>query len=359
MALNYLNLKQKTEVSSQVLLNKALALKGISKMNEALSILKEADRLDSTNNRIKLEMASTLTLLEDFAKAGSLYFNLWKTDTSNVFLLKNLALCIDNQSLHDSAIAYYTKVLKLNPADFQSTNRLANLYIDKKDYEKSLAISGNYQKIDSANNKNNRMHAYCYFLLKDYERAKKQFEKVIKAHDTTKFVCKFYGISCYKTEYYDSAMKYLEKVYAIDTTDAQVTNFLGLTYSWRNDPRGIELLNKTIQLITPNATYLSNIYHGLAEAYNLNLQYKEGLAAFLKAYELKSNDTILVYKLGNQYDFFMKDTALAIKYYTEFLKLRKKPNDSSPKPKKSGINLSLYKVAEDRLAKLEKKKAIQ
>jgi tetratricopeptide (TPR) repeat protein len=109
-------------------------------------------------------------------------------------------------------------------------------------------------------------------------------------------------------------------------------------------------LNKTIRLLNPPPQSISAVYQNLAEAYNDLYKFPEALSSLLKAYELNPNDTLMMYKIGSQYDYKIKNKPLALKYYNDFMKTRppKKENQGNP------LVISYYDVAERRILELKK-----
>jgi tetratricopeptide (TPR) repeat protein len=115
---------------------------------------------------------------------------------------------------------------------------------------------------------------------------------------------------------------------------------------------GIIYINKAIRLINPSPEYLSGVYQNLAQSYNGYYKYQEALGALLKAYELNSNDTLLIYKIGVQYDNWLKNKAMALKYYSDFVKICPQQNKSKPDENEE-FSLTYYDVAIKRIAELK------
>ena len=229
------------------------------------------------------------------------------------------------------------------------------LYIKKKKYDDAIIITEKYLQVDSLNQKINSINAYLYVLKKDYVNSYYKFLKCYLNNDTSKFVLKYLGITCFKLDSFEATKFYLEKAYKLDSADYQVSNFLGIacaTYVYKQ--LGIYYLNKTAKLMTPDSVYLSSVYFNLGKAYDSysNSPCKSGYDAFVRANELNPKDTLSMLFLAFKFDNCIHDKESAIKYYKKFIATRPpKKNDN----KNSKFVFSYYDTAIKRLEELEKK----
>jgi tetratricopeptide (TPR) repeat protein len=328
--------------------------KMIGDYKHAYSSLVHADSL-SPNVFVKTEMANILYSTDQFDLAEEIYQDLLKKDSLNVFLLRNIGKSYEKMSIFDSAMVYYEKTMHLNPYDFHSAYPLCNLYVRKKAYQKAIDVSEKYLKLDSTDILMKRMNAYLYLLKKDYKTSLSCFKNCYGNKDTSVFTIKYLGVSYFKLNIYDTAKMYLERAFHKDTMDAQTCNFLGISCAqsyWKK--LGIEYLKRAILLINPDPVYLSGIYTNLAEACNGYSKYDDALAAFLKAYELTPADTLLPYRIAKQYDRWMNNKELAIKYYSLFLQIKQPTSDATSAENDGRPVISYYNAAKNRVKQLMK-----
>lgn len=384
-ALDLINVQLKSTNDNKLYLYKGIALRGILKYNEAIESFNYLLKSDSSNLQAILELSNTNKVLGDYSKsliyllkaneihsspsvlseiantyfileryeqAKNIFFELLKQDSLSVFLIRNIAKCYENADNIDSAIFFFEKTLDLKKYDAQSVNKLCNLYIKKKNYSRGIEVSELYKAFDSTNIRINRLNAYLYLLNKDYNVSKIKFTRCVENNDTTDFVYQYLGTSYFKLEIYDSAQIYLEKAYFKDTTDAQVCYFLGMSCSASYyKALGIKYINKAIGLLNPSPDYMSTVYQNLAQSYNGYYKYQEALGALLKAYELNSKDTLLLYKIGIQYDKWLKNKKMALKYYSDFVKILPQQNKNTEED--GELSFTYYDIVIKRIASLK------
>jgi tetratricopeptide (TPR) repeat protein len=353
-AINLIDTQQKSDNDDELYIYKGRALKGLTKYSEAIMAFNTAYKIDSGNLSALIELSDLYFMLENYMKAKDLYLDLANRDSANAIFTRNIARCYDNIDKTDSAIVYFEKTIRQNAYDAQSVNRLGNIYVKNKNFKRGIEITDAYRSIDTANVRINRLNSYLYLMNKEYDTAKNKFTKCIENHDTTDFVYKNLGICLFRLDDFDTARIYLEKAYFKDTTDAQTCYFLGMacTNSYYKS-LGITYLNKAVALLNPSPKYMSGVYQNLAEACNGYFKYKEGLDALLKAYELTPCDTMLIYKLGSQYDYYIKNKDSAVRYYKEFMLTRPKDKKEPVMENRGPLVISYYDAVEHRLIEIE------
>ncbi|MBN1952999.1 MAG: tetratricopeptide repeat protein [Bacteroidales bacterium] len=379
---------EKPGVDLSLLRVKAAALKGLNRYQEAIQVVDQVYKSDSTDLRIIIELANCYQSLgdykqaqqffqkairikpenrylyqqladayyfdDDFVRAIEIYSGLYAGD-STYYLSKQLALSYDNLHQDDPAIYYYRKAIALNPVELLTSFNLAGLLQLKEDYAGALLVTESYLKHDSTNLRMLQLNGYLNFLHATYPRAVSSFEKCISLKDTSDFTVKYLGYSYYRAEEYEKAKDYLEKAFLKDTTNIQLCYALGLSCDYSVYKKlGIGYLNKTIELSTPPPEFLSRVYQDLAAANTGYYKYDAALAAYFKARELTPNDTLLKYRIASHYDNWIKDKKKALEYYRIFMATRPKNRKPLPKdPTPEGIVLSYYDVAEKRIREIE------
>ena len=330
----------------------AFCYKLLGNYSRAIRNFQKANRLNPDVVSNTIEIAGIFVSMEEYAKALDIYLGLYRKDTVNIFLIRSTGKAYENLEMTDSARFFYEKAVQLNPFDFQSVIRLCNIDIKLRKYPQAIFITDNYKRFDPLNSKINRLNAYAYYLSDDFVKAIQSFKACIKSCDTTDFTFKYLGLAYFRTETYDSAKIFLEKSFRKDSLNPQTCYALGIacTMSKFKD-EGILYLNKTLELITPSPRFESEVWQHLADAHNKCAQYRKGLQAFLSAYRVTPNDTLLKFRLAVQYDENLKNKKLALKYYAEFMKTRPSGrNDGQPKKSKG---LSYYDAVEKRMNQLK------
>ncbi len=369
----------------EILNLKIASLKGLQKYREAIPYLEKLYLNDSVNVKRITELANAYQMLGNFVAARKFYHKALEINPDNYYLVqqladsyyqadnfslakqyyltafrsdsafhlsRQLARCYENLEMLDSAKYYYRIALSFVPDDYQSTYLLANLFKLSEEYDKGIALTNSYLPRDSTNIKMLRLNGFLYFLNKDYPISRARFERSIALNDTSTFVFKYLGYSYFHTSEFEQAKDYLEKAFLQDTLNADLCYALGLScdYSVYKE-LGIYYLNKTIDLLIPAPSYLSQVYQDLAHVYTGNYKYNEALGAYLTAYELTPADTLLIFTIASHYDNWLKDKTTALIYYQKFMDTR--PKNNKPLPKMPGVMvLSYYDYVERRMSEI-------
>ncbi|MBN2349590.1 MAG: hypothetical protein JXJ22_12155 [Bacteroidales bacterium] len=351
---NFLYVFQSDSTNIQVIINLAECYNSLNDYKEAQYFYRKGSNLQPENNYFVQQLADSYYANEQYNAAKEYYNVSLKKDTV-FYLVKQIAKCLDNSGKADSAILYYECALELNPDDFQSVQRLANLYIKEEDYEKGIKITDFYLLSDSGNVKILRLSGYINFLLKNYIKAAERFYSCIQLGDTSTFVNKYLGYSYFKLKEYAEAKDYLEIAFIEDSLNADLCYALGLSCSLSYYKKlGIDYLEKAIELIVPPPESLSRIYQDLALAHTGYYQYKEALDAYFKAFDLMPDDTLLIFSIASHYDNWIKDKYTALKYYKIFMKTRPKQDRSLPVlPVEGGLVVSYYDFTDRRIKEIE------
>lgn len=108
---------------------------------------------------------------DDFNRKKDILIPLYRKDSLNSFVLKQLANSYNDLQQADSAIFYYVKYLGLVPYDAGIIGKLTKLLIRKKDYTAGLYLTELFLAYDSTKTEILKLNAYCNFLLKEYHVA--------------------------------------------------------------------------------------------------------------------------------------------------------------------------------------------
>jgi tetratricopeptide (TPR) repeat protein len=86
------------------------------------------------------EMGKNYLIDGDYPNAEMLLYNVYKSDTANMAVIKDLAICYLFEKEYEKAIALISPLIKKDSADDQCYQILGNLYQAKKDYPSGLEI---------------------------------------------------------------------------------------------------------------------------------------------------------------------------------------------------------------------------
>jgi tetratricopeptide (TPR) repeat protein len=366
---------------------KAGALRGLNKYRESLSLLEQLVKSDPSDVRYLVEAAGCCSELgdyrtareylsgalriqpgnpylvrqiadayfheKDYGQAKEHYLQVY-ADDPGFYLARQLARSYENLGLAGTAVLYYRTALEMNPADYKSTFRLANIYRRQEQYVEGIFLTDSYLESDSNNIEMLKLNAFLYFLKEYYSAAVKRIEYCHSLGDTSEFLNKYLGYSYFKTDAYAEAKTFLEKAWLEDTLNADLCYILGLScdYSYYKE-QAIEYLEKTIRLITPAPEHVSRVYQDLAKAQTGYYKYDDALDAYHKALELTPADTLLIFQLASHYDNWIKDKRMALQYYEKFMDTRPAQKKPLPKiPAEGGITLSYYDYVERRIKEI-------
>jgi len=352
---SYLKALSLDSINNQILIELATTYRQLPDYDNSLKYFKLALKNDSNNVILKIECANCKYYADSFLPAIIDFNKIYQKDTTNYFVIKRLALCYNKINQNDSAINYYKRAIRLNPLDASNVINICNLLIIQKKYLEGIRFSEEYLVLDSSNNKINSQNAYLHLLNKNYHLSISKFKNCLQNNDTSKFVYKNIGIAYFRLgeiNNFDTAKYYFEKAYLVDTTDISALHFLGLSCSqsfYKN--LGVYYLEKAAKQYSSLITEYSTIYLNLVEACRTwtKCPCEKTLSVSLKAYELNPQDSLLIFYIGFGYDHCKNDKENAIAYYEKFLQT---------KPIVNELNNAIphnYEMVEMRLKELRKK----
>ncbi len=329
----------------------------IGDYKQAQGYFRKGLELRPGNNYLNLQLADVYYQGNDFHNALSAYFQIFSVDSS-FYPTRQIARCFDNIGQSDTAIYYYQKAVDMNPVDFPSAYKLANLYKKKAYYYQGIDVTGSYLKHDSTNIKMLKLNGYIYFLNRDYMKAVNSFNRCIDQNDTSNFTYKYLGYSYFKASDYENATDFLAMAFFKDTTDIQLCYALGVSYnlSEYND-QAVYYLNKTLEMASPSPEFVSQIYQNLANVDKRLEQYQKALENYTKAYTLTPHDPMLLYKLASLHDSDLNNNTQALEYYQAFMDVRQ--NADASQKNDYAMLAPFYAFAENRIREIKEEMFLQ
>ena len=320
--------------------------------NKASEIYQKILAINPEYSDAKINLANLFMRMDKDIRAKEIFGRLVSADTTNSYFLSQLATCYYNLDNHDSAIYWYEKSLQLNPEDYLTVTRLSNLYIRHGAMKKGLFITDKYLQFDSLNVQVLKLNAYIYFLTGNYNEASVRYKKSCALGDSSFTVMKYLGLSCYQKEDMYLAAGYLDTAYHIDTTDMETCLYLGISTGWTMDKqKGIGYLKKTLDMIFPADELVVRIYREIGDLYMAWSKPTDAIPYYMKILEYETDNRLVLYKLGNSYEYV--DKGKALEWYNDFMKTR----DPDAKPvtvDSEGFKVvSYYDIAERKIKELK------
>jgi tetratricopeptide (TPR) repeat protein len=355
-----------TPASSGLYASKGFVLRELYAFDKAATAYQKALSLDTTNNNLRIEVANSFKLTQDYASA-LLYYekalakdtanlflqleratcellndqyleaigdfaDLWHKENHNIHVIKSLGFCFNKTGRMDEAIECYKIALKINPIDEGSVMSLANLFLKTKNYKEGIEVTEQFRVLVSNNSEVNSMNALMYLSNKDIQTATQRFGACLAAGDDTEFNLKNLGICYYSADNYDAAKEILEKAHQKDTTDVSTLHYLGIScYRSFYKELGIKYLEKAIELYQPSAEKITLVYKNYAEACVgwSSCTPEKKLSALLNAYRYNPGDSILALELADTYEH-AKNYPKAVEYLELFFQSLPVPTSNTP-----------------------------
>ncbi|MRT93871.1 hypothetical protein [Ancylomarina sp. 16SWW S1-10-2] len=214
----------------------------------------------------------------------------------------------------NSAIQNYESALALNPSDYQTSSKLARLYL-MDNPKAALEICQYVLDKDSTNVRFIQIAASAYVKLENEKAALKQYEKAMFLGDSTLNTIRNAGILFQKFKKSDKALDLLNKAYQIDSTNVKVVFYLAMAETYLFNPdRGLELFDESLKLMQADSSILSMIYKEKGIIYGDKKMHQKALNNYLLAYQLNPKKKFFLYLIAEQYDALNKKQE-ALKYY--------------------------------------------
>jgi tetratricopeptide (TPR) repeat protein len=327
--------------------------KQLGDLKSAIAFCQRIVNLDPESPFFNIQFSNLYYGIEDFMTAKNILLPLYRRDSLNTYVLKQLGNTCNELQQSDSAVSFYQKYLGIVPFDAGITGKLINLHIRKKDYPAGLTLSETFLANDSTTAGILKLNAYCRYLLKEYPVAAKQFSKCVTLGEKTKFTLKYLGLSYYKQEKYDLAEPIFRLAYQADTTDTEICFYYGVSaYRSALADTGVIYLQKTLKLLLPDPQFLTSLYIELAGAYTSNGQPDTALTILKSAYESNPKSATLAFHIAYQYDYHLRKPFQALHFYNEFLEKNKESEKAAPDLPQ---HISFYEFSINRVKEIKKK----
>jgi len=266
----------------------------------------------------ELRTVKQRVLIHEFSKERLAAINLLhkaaSTDATKAFYWIHLGDNYKQLGEFDKSIQYYEIAVGLNPLDYETNSKLAQVYLNV-DPDSSLEICDIVLEKDSTNIRFIQIAASAHVKLDQLPEALSHYEKSMQLGDSTINTIRNAGILYQKTEKRDKAIDLLTKAYDVDSTDMKVIFYLGVAETYfLNVDRGLELFDKCLQLMEPDSTIVSIIHKQKAVIFKEKEEHQLALDNYLIAHKFNPKKKFYLYLIAEQYDALDRKKE-ALKYY--------------------------------------------
>lgn len=249
---------------------------------------------------------------------------LLKRDT----LLQALTLVGDafnNMEQADSAMRYYNAALLRQPHNASVVSKMANILLDRKDYDGVLSLSDNYLAMDSLNIDILRIKGLAHYLKGEYKPSASSFETVIEEGDDSYAPNYYLAKDLYNLHLYKEADEHFLKAWQLDSTRASLAleiaeNRTHAPYRYESEVK--PWFEKALAMMEPDHDLLSSIYQSYATMEYSRQNWDLAISLYKVAYEFNPKYTSALSTIGYCYEQ-KKDYKNAVEYYERYLEYGK------------------------------------
>lgn len=253
-------------------------------------------------------------------RALSLYQMMNKRDTTNTLVIDRMAACYLKKGWTRRSINAYRKSLELNEYGISAIKNLSYIYYKTNMPDSALVLLDKGIKADSTDVDLYSRRGDVYYGKTYYYRSQADYLRVLASGDTSAVMLKRIGIGLVANENHAKAEDYLLKSYLRDSTDAETCVVLAKCYLGlnQNDKKDF-YFDKAVKQVSTFYKTLAGLYRTMGWAYFTKKQHKEASEYFKRSLEIDYDSDICRLLASTFYEYYLKDRANAIKYYTLFL----------------------------------------
>lgn len=344
----------------QTLIEAAECCKQIGKNKDALAYYQKVIALDPTHKYARLQYTRLLCNLGKYRDSYRESTSLAQTDSSAI-VLRLVAESLEGTNQLIESMKCYVNIINKYPSDYLAHARLANIFIDIEDYKNAQIITEMYRKRDTTNLDINRQNALAYCLLKEYPTSVKRYEYLTSQGDSTFTTCYYLGASYYALEKYHDAQAWLQRALAASRQPTpNLLYYLGRSCSktsWKEE--GIQYLQEAIHLTIPQDSVMERLYRGLADCYGLAKKMPEKIQTLKEQYKYAPTKHILLFRMAIAADQ-LNDNKATEAYLEAFLKTKPKDKKEEMLPsdmdEETNPNIDYYANAAKKLKLLRQER---
>jgi len=235
----------------------------------------------------------------------------------------------NQMEMYDSALVWYGKYMKFNPANPGIISKIAKIRLDRKQYDEVLTLADDYLQIDSLNMDIRGIKGLTLYLENEYNKSTDIFQAMEDEGNDSYNVHFYLGQNHWHNNLFKSARAELERAWQIDSSDVNVPYTIAssiINSKQFNSGQSMEeaklWLNKAIEMISPDPAVLVRLYNEYGRGFLMNDDFKSAAEYFIKSYEIDKSKFSVLSQIGYCYER-MKEWKLAKGYYEQYLKVGK------------------------------------
>jgi tetratricopeptide (TPR) repeat protein len=309
-----------------------LSYSAINDYENALSYLKKACILDSTNVSYRFQLGTFLSQCGFMGDAEREYRQIITLDSTFLPAFVRLGIIYNDQKLYQQAQAYFAYVVEKNPRDYLSNyylgtlsvglgqkdtamyflgtclqlnngfvpalDVLASLWYSKKDYRNALELYQKAFQFRPATADFIYKVGLCNRQLKEYAQAIACFSRAVAIDTLNASYLAQLGYCYFFKERYDSSIYYSLKAISYDNENYQYYANLALSYQKLDSTdRLVDVYKKMIDLHDPDE--IANLYTRIAAVYSSTGHNAKAISAYKSALAIAPSNPIALFFLGS------------------------------------------------------------
>ncbi len=234
---------------------------------------------------------------------------------------KQLSFAAFAAQLPDSAFVWLQQAYRLNAKDPKVTARLAEEWIERKNYPLADSIVNAFMASDSSQVAVLGAAAKTSYYNKQYARTIAIGGRLMSLNVSSPGIFLYVVVAGYTAKKYEQCILFYEYLKAANTASESITYYTALAYtSLKQYEESNTLLQQCIAMAkSPN---LENYYSSAAHNYEQLQLFKPAIAYLDTAWYI-GHRPLNQYSIGRIYETAYKNDATALKYYKRYVQLYK------------------------------------
>ena len=289
-ALEIINQLEKTEMASaEILLTKAALFSQLKDARNSIRYFRMAMEICDPEDRdeIYMDMAMEFQNLNQFKEAVEVLKEALKFNSSNEGALYEIAYCYDHMGDYEQAINCYTEFIDENPYSFTAWYNLGNTYSKLENYEKAIWAYDYSILINADFGPAHFNLGNAYLSQEKYHKSIEHFHECMRLDGDDAMALCYIGEAHEQLNEFELARHFYRKSLELAPMLPEAWLGLGIIDDLEGKTReGIVLIQKALELDPLNA----GIYHVLAGAYEKIEEWDLAIENYVKSLELDSTD---------------------------------------------------------------------
>ncbi|MDX9929354.1 MAG: tetratricopeptide repeat protein [Bacteroidales bacterium] len=345
-------LEKESGSTPELSLRKGIIEAAMSNFPSALAYLLEAEKGGAGSITSGLLIAECHEALGDIKSASARYEELIRTDRSNLYVInsyarmlisnrmysdaikwcqllvdsvpgnpvfrKNLGGCFIQEGMDESALIHLRESWNMNDRDLNVLVSLTNTWLRLKIPAAGIPVTTEAILTHIGNPIPYRCHGNLLFALQQFEASATAYLEAYNLGDTSVTVARQLGFSYFASNQFREAIPYLMIYYRSDTANYEASYYLGVAMSaWRMKNEGIEMLRRTIDLMTPDSVRIGAIHASIGQAYSDQNLYPKAIESYRNALRYAPGEPDYLIGMARVYDG-NKNLSEALEYYEAY-----------------------------------------